>query len=274
MAHPLHGFRLKLNRAQAHAEALGSEIQAWFARHPYEVFGEYQPGPPELYVFKVRFLEEIPASWGIILGDFAHNARSALDHLAYQVVMDGNGGKHEELTQFPIVVSPFDWPRQAKRRLKGAADRHIGIIESFQPYQRRDLYGFHSVLAAIEDPLAILNRLSNVDKHIVLNAMPAAISSIGYDLHPVQDVQTIGSSEVPWGMLIDEREMLRVNIVSSGPNPEVRLDRTETVEVRVQHRVNLGPDSYTLFDVALEESLEAILGRLREIFKIFVGEFR
>jgi len=46
------------------------------------------------------------------------------------------------------------------------------------------------------------------------------------------------------------------------------------VEVRVQHRVNLGPDSYTLFDVALEESLEAILGRLREIFKIFVGEFR
>lgn len=273
MSHPLHGFRLKLNRAKAHAESLDAEIQSWFDNHPYDVFGEYEPGPPEQYVFKVRFLEGIPASWGIVLGDFAHNARSALDHLAYQVVLDGNGGKHEEQTQFPLVVSPFDWAKQAKR-IKGASARHVEIIESFQPYHRRDLYGYYSVWAAIEDPLAVLSRLSNVDKHIVLNATPATISSIGWDLYPVRDIASIGSSHATVDILVDEGEMLRVDIVSSGPNPEVKLDREETVEIRVQHRVDLGPDAYTLLNVPLKESVDAIVGRLREIFKIFVGEFR
>lgn len=63
MSHPLHSFRLKLNRAQEHAEALNVEIDAWLDRHPYEVFGEYEPGPPEKYVFRVRFFQDIPATW-------------------------------------------------------------------------------------------------------------------------------------------------------------------------------------------------------------------
>ena len=51
-------------RAQAHAESLGAEIEAC---HPYELFGEYEPGPPEYYVFKVRFFEAIPASWDLCI---------------------------------------------------------------------------------------------------------------------------------------------------------------------------------------------------------------
>jgi hypothetical protein len=252
---------------------LDAEIKAWFKGHPYDVFGEYEPGPPEQYVFKTRFLEAIPATWGIILGDFAHNARSALDHLAYQVVLAGNGGM-DERTQFPIVVCPFEWPNQAKSGIGNASERHIGIIESFQPYHRPDLYGWNSIWGAIDDPLAVLNRLSNIDKHRVLNATPAAISSIGYDVRPVRDIESTGASQVTWEMLIDGREMLRVNIVSSGPNPELKLERTETVEIRVQYRVDLGPDVYTLKDVPLKESLDAILARLRAIFQVFVGEFR
>lgn len=64
-----------------HAHTLERAVDAWFGGHPYGVFGEYQPGPPEQYVFKVRFLDPIPPTWAITLGDFAHNARSALDHL-------------------------------------------------------------------------------------------------------------------------------------------------------------------------------------------------
>jgi hypothetical protein len=271
--HPLHGFRLKLNRAQAHAEALHAEIDAWFRRHPYEVFGEYNPGPPEQYVFKARFLEAVPPEWGIILGDFAHNARSALDHLAYQVVMHGSGGVHVERTQFPIVLSPFAWTERSKS-LEGATERHIEIVESFQPYHRPDLYGWHTVWAGIEDPLAILNRLSNVDKHIVLNATPATIQSIGWDTSIVRDVEAVGGSEAPMGILLDEGEVVRVNITASGPNPELRLERRETLEIQVQHRISLSPASYTLWSVPLKESLDEILDRLRQIFRIFVGEFR
>ena len=162
---------------------------------------------------------------------------------------------------------------QARRGIGNASDRHLAIIESLQPYHRRDVYGWHSVWSAIEDPLAVLNRLSNVDKHRVLNPTPAAISSIGYDVKIVRDVESIGSSDVPWEMLADGQEMLIVNIVSNGPNPELQLERRETVEIRVQHRIDLGPDHYTLLDVPLKETLDAILGRLREIFQLFVSEF-
>jgi hypothetical protein len=270
--HALHGFRLKLNRAQTYAETLHREIDAWFMRHPYEIFGEYQPGPPEQYVFKVRFLEAVPPEWGIILGDFAHNARSALDHLAYRVVTHGSG-EHRDRTQFPISVCPFKWRSEVKR-LKGATQRHIDIIESFQPYHRKDAYGGNTIWDSIEDPLAVLNRLSNVDKHIVLNATPAVVKAIGWDVEIVRDVESTGTEEAPMGILIDEGIVVCVEIVSSGPNPELKLNRSETLEIRVQHRVNLVPGFYTLLDVPMKESVDAILARLREIFKVFVGEFR
>jgi hypothetical protein len=271
--HPLHGFRLKLNRAQAHAETLNSEIDAWFKCHPYEVFGEYEPEPTPSYVFKVRFLEPVPSEWGIILGDFAHNARSALDHLAYQVVLFGTVGQHVDDTQFPIVMCPFAWEGRLKF-LAGATDRHIGIIESLQPYHRRDFEGWRWFWSAIDDPLAILNRLAIVDKHIVLNATPASVLSIGWDIEIVRDVAYIGQESANTGILMDGGDLVRVAIAPSGPNPELKLNRSERVEIRVQYRVDMGPDTYTVRTVQLKESVDAILTRLREIFQVFVSEFK
>jgi hypothetical protein len=107
----------------------------------------------------------------------------------------------------------------------------------------------------------------------VLNATPAAILSIGYDITTVRDVASTGKTEVNHGPLLDGEEMLTVEITSSGPNPELRLTRHETIEIRVQYRVDL-PDSYTLKSINLKESLDAILERLDEIFEVFVNEFR
>ena len=223
--HKLHGVRLKLNRAREHADDLRTEIDAWFARHPYEVYGNYEPGPPEQYVFRVRFMEPVPPTWAITLGDFAHNARSALDHLAYVVVMENNGGM-DEWTQFPIVLAPCDWPKESIRGIGNASERHRGIIESFQPYHHPDLWGWKHGMAAIQDPLALLNRLSNTDKHRVLHATPAAIRSIGWDFDLVRDVESVGDHEIPFDFLFDGEVLMRANIVSNGPNPEVRLRGT------------------------------------------------
>lgn len=263
-----------MNRAQTHAEALLAEVRAWFDRNPYEVFGEYDPGPPEKYAFKVRFLEDIPATWGLLLGDFAHNARSALDHLADALVVF-NGNEPTERTQFPIVVSPFCWSTQSAR-LNGASLRHIEIVESLQPYHRPDLYGWSSVWGSIEDPLAVLNRLSNVDKHRVLNATPATIQSIGWEVTPVRDIDWVDENqvEIPWDILEDGKEMMVFKVRACGPNPELKLARSETVEIRVQHRVDLTKNVYALRSVGLEDAIEQIRRRLRRIFEIFVGEFR
>jgi hypothetical protein len=264
-----------MNRAQSHADDLQRESDAWFGRHPYELFGEYQPGPPERYVYRVRFFEGLPAEWGIILGDFAHNARSALDHLADALVRLNNGAPTER-TQFPIVLSPFDWLGQLYR-LEGVSERHVEFIERLQPYHRPDFYGFSSGLSAIEDPLAILNRLSNVDKHRVLNATPARIGSISWDVRPRRDIEWVNSNklEVPRDALEDGEVLISFDVRANGPNPELELQRTEVVEISVKHRVTLTRDGiWTEWDVPLKESVAAILGRLRHIFQVFVAEFR
>jgi hypothetical protein len=124
-----------------------------------------------------------------------------------------------------------------------ASDRHKDIIESFQPYHRVDLYGHHSGWSAIKDPLAILGRLNNIDKHRVLNATPAAIQSIGYDIERVRDVASVGHAEVNHGPLLNGEEMVTVEITSNGPDLELRLTRDETVEIMVQYRVDLDDDS-------------------------------
>ncbi len=271
--HKLHGVRLKLNRAQTHAHALNREIDAWLGQHPYGVFGEYEPGPPEQYVFRVRFLDPIPPEWAIAVGDIVHNARSALDHLAYVVVLDNNGGA-DERTQFPVTLSPFDWTSQSRGCIGNASARHIELIEGFQPYNRTDLYGWHSFYSSIDDPLAMLTRLSNIDKHSVLHATPAAITHIRYAVVPVRDIKKFSTTEVQDGVLVDGGELLRVAIESKGPNPELKLQRSETVEIGVQYRVDFGKDGYVLQSKSLKETVEAILARLWEIFEVFVGEFR
>jgi hypothetical protein len=174
----------------------------------------------------------------------------------------------------PVRRESVGLARPSKERHKERERETHRDHRVIQPYHRRDLSGWHTGWAPIEDPLAVLNRLSNIDKHRVLHATPAAIRSIGYDVHPVSDIQSIGSTEVPFEMLLDDEDMRRVSIVSNGPNPELKLVREETVEIRVQLRVDLTPDIYALLSVPLGESLDAILERLREIFEVFVGEFR
>ena len=255
-----------------HAEALKSEIDAWLASHPYGIYGEYEPGPPEAYVFRVRFLEPVPPSWAITLGDFAHNARSALDHLAHIVVLENNGGM-DERTQFPVVFSPWEWEGAAARGIGNASERHKRLIESFQPYHRKDLFGRMWLDPTLDDPLAVLSRMNNIDKHSVLNATPAAIQSLGWDGTPVRDIASTGDWQVPEAFLEDGGVLLRVNIVSNGPSPELRIKRHERIEIRIQLRTSL-PASVIVYSVPLVETMDAILEPLREIYQAFVSEFK
>jgi hypothetical protein len=237
--HPLHSCWLKLNRANAHLETLQREIESWLAQKPYAVFGEYEPGTPDQYVFRVRFFAPVPPEWGVLIGEFLHNARSALDHIAWQIVSRGTSTPGRS-TQFPIVLLEDDWTRESQRRLPGADSRHVALIEERQPFKRPAL--LHTLsnarqLTAAGHPLAILAALSNEDKHRVLTTTPAAIRSIGYDLRAIRDVSAISADQdsVSFEPLEDGSEMIRVPITVSGQNPELELNRHETVEIQIRY---------------------------------------
>src|SRR3954447_12706375 len=98
--HELFGCQLKLRRVQHHADALQSALDGFLGRKPYTIIQELHPQLAEHTLWaKVR--EEPPPEWSPIIGDIIHNWRSALDHLAYQLVIR-NGRKPSGSTQFPI----------------------------------------------------------------------------------------------------------------------------------------------------------------------------
>lgn len=275
--HPLGDFRLKLNRATAHLETLERDIDAWFDRHPYGVTGRYEAGPPEQYVLYLRFFEPPPVAWGLLIGEFAHNARSALDYLAWRLVK-ANNHKPDHRTQFPIVLTPWEWhgPNGAAR-LHGASARHIAMVERMQPYGGPDDEGFYHyspLHRVFEQPLATLRFLSNEDKHRVLLVTAAALQSIGWDVIATHDVAPITDLGQPYfGPLTEGSPLLEIPVQATGPDPTVEVSFVERARIAIEHRINCGRTRQISSRIDLLEVLAATTAELRRIFRLFVREF-
>jgi hypothetical protein len=98
----LEGVRRKLDRAKEMIEEIYDAVVGYIAEEPYEVVGEFNPETSE-YVIRGKVTKPT-RKIGIIAGDAAHNLRSALDHLAWQLALLNTATPYR-LTQFPIARS-------------------------------------------------------------------------------------------------------------------------------------------------------------------------
>ncbi len=161
----LSGIRLKVCRAHHHRNELDRLIQSFLYSNPYTLF--IDPNVQEGYkIVRVRKSKQPPEDIGVIVGDIAHNLRSALDHLACQFVI-GNGCTPTTQTAFPIFSED---PKATEKSLnkwkpmvKGMSPAAIRFIEDCQPYKIRHLPDPHH--------LSILSALSNWDKHHDIHAI-------------------------------------------------------------------------------------------------------
>lgn len=91
MSHPLDGCEAKLRRAEGHLQTFESEVVRFFEQNPYRITYEADLNALS-YTFYIHDLVPPDPDWGLIIGDCIHNLRSALDHLAYQLAILGQGG--------------------------------------------------------------------------------------------------------------------------------------------------------------------------------------
>jgi hypothetical protein len=101
---PLEGCRARVERAKEHFQDLRSEFAAFRELDPYGISSYANPATGE-YVHLARVSQEPPVRWGVVAGEIVHHLRSALDHLAWQLVLD-NGGTPKtgsQGTMFPIL---------------------------------------------------------------------------------------------------------------------------------------------------------------------------
>jgi hypothetical protein len=150
---------LKLTRADEHLDSLEAEIQRWAATHPYRIIRERDDESGATVVY-AEPTGEPPLKLALILGDVVQNLRACLDHLALALAERNYGGPLPEEaqrdSQFPICDTPKQFSRARKRDIPHIAKEAQAIIEKLQPYAEN---------GGGRNPLAILNELSNHDKH-------------------------------------------------------------------------------------------------------------
>lgn len=119
-----------------------------------------------------------PDEWSVIVGEIAHNCRSALNYLVAILVHEAGGQVHRD-NAFPISEIEANYLLPGKkgatyrdRVLAGVPEPQRETIDGFQPYKDGKMAFRHS--------LALLAKLSNPDKH---ELPQAAFGSIEFPSH-------------------------------------------------------------------------------------------
>jgi hypothetical protein len=144
----------KIERANLHLRELVVLRDRFMQSRPYAILSkpDAQPGFQSYYVTDLcRPPEEI----ALIAGDVIHNLRTALDHLAYQLVI-ANGGVPTTATCFPIHDDAKSYNDRHERQVRGMAQDAIDAIGEIKPYKGGN------------DALWILHKLDIEDKHHAL----------------------------------------------------------------------------------------------------------
>lgn len=220
MSDPLVGVRAKLDRAEDHFAALTAQVSAFLDDEPYGV-KEHLDAETGGYSLSIEIRKEPPPLLSVIVGDLVHNLRSALDHLAWQLVL-ANGKTPTGSTQFPIFSQQPASDSELRRwsaRVKGMSPEVVEQIAAIQPYTVGDnarAYG-----------LAILNAFSNGDKHKLPLACVAAIAkhdSGTAGVAAVRDVEIV-EAHIATGQPLSDGDFIawgRVNVTGPRPQTEVR----------------------------------------------------
>lgn len=233
---PLAGCIAKVERAEAHFNALHSEIRAFLKSEPkpYGFVAEIDVEASKA-LWRLRVVKEPPLEWSTIAGDYLQNLRAALDHLIW-VLVKANGFTPSG-NAFPIFdVEPPDklsnGERQRwNRQVHGLHPSVLRFLDLCQPYKGPDRPSTH-VLAA-------LRTLSNEDKHRTL--LPAFVAIGEREKSKLRGMTTRGiekpnleTLQVRAGRPLKEHDVvIEMPVVVTGPNPEVDLKADLPLDVGI-----------------------------------------
>jgi hypothetical protein len=177
VASRLDGVTLKIERAKCHYYSVQEFVED-FTKEAFQgvLRREFdsQSGEHRVELVEVKHPGD---ALGILIGDLLHNARSALDHLAFQLVhhptVDPGVPKAKDCDiAFPICDSPKAF-KSAVKKIQGAAPDALTAIERLQPYcVRQD--------APERVTLSLLRELNDWDKHRLLHTAENYVAEIGF----------------------------------------------------------------------------------------------
>ena len=230
--HPLDDPRLKLFRAEQHLDQFNAVFEQFSGQYPYRAVRD-----PDLKEAEVRLRVPlvIPPRLRLLLADFAHNARAALDQLAWQLALLTTDKPYWR-TEFPIF---FENNPGIDERIKDLPAEAKVEVKSFQPYQAGD--------RADRDLLWALHCINNTDKHRVIPLIMTALTVRTFSSEGLlrssttrtgsfQDGQILNMALLVPGYTVDQQ--LEVAATLAIPFEEVRTGRWGVLPARELDRIN------------------------------------
>jgi hypothetical protein len=204
------------------------------------------------FVLEVVEAPRLPDDLNLVAGDAISNFRSALDHLAYQIVWKATGS-YWDGSQWPILdkprtissVVPKNPDREPSivgtlRRISTVPDL-IAKVHRHQPYGSVDDYGVAGInhwdafyVRRQNFILRTLRDMSNWDKHRLLldpYLVPAGGSPKRF--RPVADCSDVGLSLYASVVLKPGAKLAWFYTTVTGPNPQMEVDYDPRPEIGV-----------------------------------------
>src|SRR5215813_1695318 len=157
----------KVERAERHLFDLREQWAAFLESNPYPIRFEDDPqtGDRTYYVVSVAEIPDDPIK--MIIGDAVHNLRSALDHIAHELVCIGKGSRGPfKWVYFPIAEDSAKYHSEKGAKVKGMRQDAIHAIDLIEPYGS-GAFGL----------LWYLHQLDIIDKHRLLLAAACNVAS-------------------------------------------------------------------------------------------------
>lgn len=215
--HPLEGARLKDRRAYEQLQALQLAVKAFLERQPYAAYVEIDAEDGQIN-FGIDVREKPDPMWGVLIGEIVHDFHSALDHVAWQLVIR-DGGVPNDRTQFPIFLDPakFDLETTARGKMhgmmEGMAPESIAILKAVQPFAAGDR----------QSALWQLRELSIFDKHKSLHVTAGIIDRVRVLFKPLVkggEFTPGAQGDMDWGPFEEDTVIFRYKAPPGVLNPE------------------------------------------------------
>jgi hypothetical protein len=224
---------------------------------PYRIVAKFDR-QASAFTFWAEVIKPPNPRWGLIIGDIAHNYRSALDHLAWQLALKHSAPDDPSRSaQWPITDSLDKFNDGRVQRMLASIDPAIHAdIERLQPYNAPE--------QAYCRPLAALRDLSNTDKHRLLNTCVGAMVLYGepkMEFNAARDISGYGDVEMFWGGPIHKKKLAVVSVKTTGPDPRLEM------KIEVPVGIAFGDAEPTLHGRIIENVLKAIRDEVRRVVR-------
>lgn len=216
-----YAIRFKLDRAIHHLKLLERLVKSFLRSDANEVINDFTSEPGYLLV-KVVSHREPPEILSVLIGEFLYHVRASLDYVACELTRYNQQSVDEDV-EFPIFMRGDKFRNPVSGQLTQGVSKRIGrlradhqaIIEDEQPFQGR--YGTPE-----DDPLAILYRLSNFDRHQFVHVVSTITNASFNTFTPSHLAARFKRLDVQYGAFRSQAVVAKYGILD-GPTADVHV---------------------------------------------------